>query len=35
MMEWFDTYLMTGNRDAPMPGPRPTLQLVEGDASNE
>lgn len=27
MMEWFDTYLMTGDRDAPMPGPRPALQL--------
>ncbi|WP_432201031.1 S9 family peptidase [Erythrobacter sp. W53] len=25
MMEWFDTYLMTGDRDAEMPGPRPTL----------
>ncbi len=23
MMEWFDTYLMTGNRDAEMPAPRP------------
>ena len=28
MMEWFDTYLMTGDRDAAMPGPRP--QLAEG-----
>ncbi len=28
MMEWFDTYLMTGDRRAPMPGPRP--QLAEG-----
>lgn len=27
MMEWFDTYLMTGDRDAPMPGPRPELKL--------
>jgi dipeptidyl aminopeptidase/acylaminoacyl peptidase len=27
MMEWFDTYLMTGNRAAPIPGPRPALQL--------
>lgn len=27
MMEWFDTYLMTGNRTAPMPGPRPALNL--------
>lgn len=25
MMEWFDTYLRTGNRAAPMPGPRPKL----------
>ena len=28
MMEWFDTYLMTGDRDAEMPAPRP--QLAEG-----
>jgi len=28
MMEWFDTYLMTGDRTAEMPGPRP--QLAEG-----
>lgn len=28
MMEWFDTYLMTGDRDAEIPGPRP--QLAEG-----
>ncbi|MEL7188346.1 MAG: S9 family peptidase [Pseudomonadota bacterium] len=28
MMEWFDTYLMTGDRRAEMPGPRP--QLAEG-----
>lgn len=25
MMRWFDTYLMTGDRDAEMPGPRPQL----------
>jgi len=25
MMEWFDTYLKTGNRSAPLPGPRPQL----------
>lgn len=25
MMEWFDTYLKTGDRKAAMPGPRPTL----------
>ena len=25
MMEWFDTYLKTGNRTAPVPGPRPAL----------
>lgn len=25
MMQWFDTYLKTGNRKAAMPGPRPTL----------
>ncbi|MEE1878082.1 S9 family peptidase [Altererythrobacter litoralis] len=28
MMEWFDTYLKTGDRKAAMPGPRP--QLAEG-----
>jgi len=28
MMEWFDTYLLTGDRRAAMPGPRP--QLAEG-----
>ena len=28
MMEWFDTYLKTGDRDAAMPGPRP--QLADG-----
>ena len=28
MMEWFDTYLKTGDRDAEMPAPRP--QLAEG-----
>ena len=27
MMEWFDTYLKTGDRDAPMPAPRPDLGL--------
>ncbi len=27
MMEWFDTYLMTGDRDAPIPAPRPELKL--------
>lgn len=27
MMEWFDTYLKTGDRDAPLPSPRPALQL--------
>jgi dipeptidyl aminopeptidase/acylaminoacyl peptidase len=32
MMEWFDTYLMTGDRDAPIPGPRPDLNL---DAQDE
>ncbi|WP_374408173.1 S9 family peptidase [Pelagerythrobacter sp.] len=27
MMRWFDTYLKTGDRDAPLPGPRPTLEI--------
>jgi dipeptidyl aminopeptidase/acylaminoacyl peptidase len=31
MMEWFDTYLKTGDRDAAMPGPRPELELDMGD----
>ncbi len=31
MMEWFDTYLKTGNRDAPLPAPRPALELDEGE----
>lgn len=30
MMEWFDTYLMTGDRDAERPAPRP--MLAEGTA---
>ncbi len=30
MMRWFDTYLKTGDRDAPMPEPRP--QLAENAA---
>jgi hypothetical protein len=25
MMRWFDTYLKTGDRDAPLPGERPVL----------
>ncbi|MBH5321859.1 S9 family peptidase [Aurantiacibacter sediminis] len=29
MMEWFDTYLMTGDRDAEMPAPRPDLGLED------
>lgn len=32
MMEWFDTYLKSGDRDAAMPAPRPTLpDAVTGD----
>jgi len=27
MMRWFDTYLKTGDRDAPLPAARPDLQL--------
>jgi dipeptidyl aminopeptidase/acylaminoacyl peptidase len=29
MMEWFDTYLKTGDRDAPLPEPRPDLGMKE------
>ena len=29
MMEWFDTYLKTGNRDAALPAPRPELKIEE------
>ena len=29
MMEWFDTYLMTGNRDAEMPDARPDLKIED------
>ncbi|GAA4643008.1 S9 family peptidase [Pontixanthobacter gangjinensis] len=32
MMEWFDTYLKTGDRDAAMPGPRPTLAMENNEA---
>jgi len=35
MMRWFDTYLKTGDRDAPMPGPRPELMLGDEDDSGE
>ncbi|TIX49732.1 S9 family peptidase [Alteraurantiacibacter aquimixticola] len=35
MMEWFDTYLMTGDRDAPIPGPRPALELGEDEEGGE
>jgi dipeptidyl aminopeptidase/acylaminoacyl peptidase len=34
MMEWFDTYLMTGNRDAEMPAPRPALPAVEDEGED-
>ena len=30
MMEWFDTYLLTGDRKAPLPDPRPVLKLDLG-----
>ncbi|RIV90684.1 S9 family peptidase [Aurantiacibacter xanthus] len=32
MMEWFDTYLKTGNRSAALPAPRPDL-MIEKDES--
>lgn len=36
MMEWFDTYLKTGDRDAEMPGPRPKLAAgVLGEEDKE
>lgn len=35
MMEWFDTYLMTGDRDAPLPAPRPDLKLGDGEEGEE
>ncbi|WP_284126650.1 S9 family peptidase [Parerythrobacter aestuarii] len=31
MFEWFDTYLKTGDRTAPMPGPRPDLNIDDGE----
>lgn len=31
MMQWFDTYLMTGDRDAPLPPARPALELGDGE----
>jgi dipeptidyl aminopeptidase/acylaminoacyl peptidase len=31
MMEWFDTYLKPGDRDAPLPPPRPELKIAEGE----
>lgn len=31
MMEWFDTYLKTGDRTAEMPAPRPTLVLESAE----
>ena len=36
MMEWFDTYLMTGNRKAEMPPPRPRLAAgAKGSGSGD
>lgn len=29
MLEWFETYLKTGDRDAPLPAPRPDLNIEE------
>ena len=31
MLRWFDTYLMTGDRKAPLPDTRPVLQLDKAD----
>lgn len=30
MMEWFDTYLKSGDRKAPVPAPRPDLMIEKG-----
>ncbi|QYU68841.1 S9 family peptidase [Leptolyngbya sp. 15MV] len=35
MMEWFDTYLKTGNRTAPMPAPRPKLERGKKDEAKD
>ncbi|MEQ8771327.1 MAG: prolyl oligopeptidase family serine peptidase, partial [Erythrobacter sp.] len=35
MMRWFDTYLKTGDRRAPLPDPRPTLAEGAGGAKIE
>lgn len=35
MMQWFDTYLKTGDRRAPMPEPRPALPDTAGGGSDE
>lgn len=31
MMRWFDTYLKTGDRDAPLPPPRPELKIEKSE----
>ncbi|WP_237164885.1 S9 family peptidase [Paraurantiacibacter namhicola] len=31
MMRWFDTYLKTGNRSAPLPGPRPDVGMGDSE----
>ena len=31
MMRWFDTYLKTGDRNAELPGTRPTLEIAEDE----
>ncbi len=35
MMEWFDTYLKTGNRTAPLPAPRPKLERGKTDEAKD
>ncbi len=35
MMRWFDTYLKSGDRDAPLPDPRPELDLSSDDEGTE
>ena len=35
MLRWFDTYLMSGDRDAPLPDARPVLNINTGEDEGE